>query len=407
MAANQINIPYQFGWPFTSAGSLSFSSLALSAAADATWLAYSFTSQQAKTLTDVWVFAVTITGGNGSTVPAANDFTCEIQTDSANSPSGTNATGGGAVSMTAAGPVSGTWIRFTFTGVTIAAGTQYWIVLKNPNTTGGSPTTIFPTYQWFPSALAPAWSSPSVANAYNYTKKHTTNSGGAWGTTANSIGGWRIAYNDSTYDGIPINGPLGSASTGSKVFNNGTSSQEAGIKFTAPANANGNLFTVSLVVLSNSGVGPVKMRVYEGSSTSTCTLKAESETLAATEIGNSLPVPFHFSADVVLTGGTVYRITLADNSSTGTSAKYFTAQELTLDANTPTSLIPIDGTMVHTVTTAGATALNGNPVSAFTDTAVSAGGTLMMMGLGLDTNGEFASTGGSGAGPFSRIFTGM
>lgn len=391
MAANQINIPFTFGYPAPNPTAPAVAAFGVGGSLGVNWLAYSFTSQQAKTLTDVWVFQSILNG-----TPAAADLSCAVQTDSSGSPSGSSATGGGFVTNSVA-PAAGVWLHWTFTAVTITAATQFWLVFKNTNANANN---NFPSYQWMTNVLSPAWNTVQTTSLYNYSKKQSTNSGSAWTSAVSGIGGFRIGYNDGTYDGLPVSA-VGTTSTGSKVFNDGTSSNEAGIKFTSPANATCKLATVSCVPQISAGVGPIKIRVYEGSSTSTCTLKAESETLPAGNVSNNAPLSFHFSSDVTLSPSTVYRVVLADASSTGSSIKYFTNLELTIDSNTPSSLLPCDGTMVKTTTTAGATALNGTPTTAFTDAAI---GTLMMTGLALDTNGEF--TGGGGAG-LSRVFTGF
>lgn len=386
--SNQIPIPAILGLPFQ-AGIVG-SSLALNGASDATWLAYSFTPGQAKTINSVRAFMSAMNG-----TLAANDISCEIQTDSSGSPSGSNPTGGGAQAANAT-PAASTWIEFDGFTASLIAGTQYWIVLKNPSTTAGSPTTVYPTWRYF-SGLVPQYVSPGITTTpYNWSKRQTTNSGGSWTAVANQIAGWSVTYSDGTYDGLPASSNT-STDSACKCFNNGTSSQEFGTKFTSPANATLDVAGISFTLGASAGVGPFKFRLYTGSSTSACTLLAETETIAVAGVGGTVPNVAHFATTQQIPPSTVCRLVIADASSTGSSSKYFAPNTLTLDSSCPAALLPFDGTMVKTSTTNGASAVGNSPGTAFTDAGI---GTLMFVALLLDTNGEFNPTGNGCPVPF-------
>lgn len=385
MANNQIQFPYLLGSPSTSTGIYAASTLALNTAASAGYLAFSFTCESSKTLTNVWVYMSVLTG-----TLAANDITAEIQTDaSGGQPSGTDATGGGAVVCTTTPAVG--WLQFTFTGVTIAAGTVYWLVLKNPATTSGSPTTAYPTYQWWNGVLAPGVTPPQASSGmtlpYTWGKKQSANSGSTWTTTGSTVVGWRIGYSDGSYQGFPLQSTTNLS--GTKAFNNGSASIEAGIKFTSPANALLNLRTVSFCMQAVNAAGPVEVKLYIGSSTSTCTLAAVSEGIAYPGTNDLGVWVFHFTPAVVISPSTVCRLVIADTGSTGSTSKYFIITEYLFDTNCPAALLPLDGTLVKTTTTNGTTIVGNSPASAFTDSAI---GTLMATGLALESNGEFTGT---------------
>lgn len=382
--ANQIRLPLIAGMTINTLG-IGSSTLALNTAG--TFLAFGFMAEQAKTVNSVRVNLSAIAGSL-----IASDLTCEIQSDSgSNAPSNATIAGGSAQPANAS-PVAG-FIQFDGFIATLTAGTQYWLVLKNAN---GTPGTNTPTYRWFTSVYSGFAVPTLIANSgtvgglgtYALTKLQTTNSGTSWGTSASQVAGWTILYSDGTYDGFPISANSPTV-TDAKVFNTGAASNEAGIKFTW-MNSAANLKAVWVNAANSAGVGPFKVRVYEGSSTSACTLKAESETFAAAQLQTNLGtgIVAHFSSPVVLNPNQTYRVVLADASSTGSSAKYCTPTELTVDSSCPAALMPFDDTLVKTTTTNGASAIGNSPGTAFTDAAI---GQLPTMACFLDTNGEFAA----------------
>jgi hypothetical protein len=396
VTSNQFRNPPSIGLMCGSSGDPTAATLALNAAASAEWLAYSFTTDQVKTITDVWVFMSAMNG-----TLAANDLSCQIYSNGNFLPNADLSSGGVVASAV---PTAGTWINFTGLSVALSVGATYWIILKNPATTSGSPTTVYPTYQWFAQFSQTTYVPAGLGlnqgsfNAHTMCKAQSANSGSTWANLSNNVAGWRIGYSDGTYDGFPVSAATTSPST-SKCFNNGSSSVEYGFKFTSPTNATLNVKGVALFFSMSSGVGPMVIKLYTGSSTSACVLAGTTEGINGTQVSsgglnNGL---FFFSSDVVIQPSTVCRVVIADTSSTGTSTKYFTPSIIVVDPNTPTSLIPFDGTMVQTTTPNGTSVVGNSPGTAFTDSSV---GTIGFMSLLLDTNGEFAAAGGGSFSPF-------
>jgi hypothetical protein len=373
MSANQIKFPIVLGIPCIAVPATT--TLALNTAASAAYLAFSFTLDTAKTVNSIRAYVSAMTG-----TLAANDVTAEIQTDSADNPSGTNPSGGAAQSANGTPGVG--WIEFDGFTASLSAATQYWIVLKNPATTSGSPTTVYPTYQWISGVVSPGVAPGVNSTLFTWYKKQSTNSGSSWTSLVNQAAGWTLIYSDGTWEGLPISAYAQNSTD--KAYNTGSASFEVGSKFTSPANAFLNVRAVSISAGTSSGVGPLVAKLYLGASGSTCTLAAKTGSMTSLSGNASIG---YFTGDVVIPPATVCRLVLADTSSTGSTSKYFAPSEFTFDPAAPTTLLPFDGSMVKTVTVNGTSTVGNSPGSAFTDSSI---GTLMQMALLLDTNGEFA-----------------
>lgn len=387
MAANQMYAPGFIGFSPSASYLPALSAQALNAAA--TWLALGFIPEQAKTLDNVRAYESLLNG-----VVLSANFTCECQTDSgAGLPSGSIVSGGGPQGATTT-LASTTWIQWDGFTASLTAGAQYWLVFKN---TQAVPGTNYPTLRYH-YGVWPRWLNGGADSSpvWGWMTRLSTNSGVGWAAfTIQDTAGYRIGYSDSTYDGLPFSA-IAASSTGLAYRTSGSASFEVGFKATTPANATLKVKGIHFVVTNGTGVGPLKFRLYSGSSTSACTLTAETATIPTGNIGANVPITLYFTSPVQLTGGTVIRCTLADTSSTGTNTKYFVPIEMTLDTGSyPSALLAFDGTMTKCHTVNGASAVGNSPGSAFTDVAV---GTFAQFGgLVLDTNGEFAASGGGGA----------
>jgi hypothetical protein len=339
------------------------STLALSAAA--TWLAYGFVPEAAKTLSAVRAYLSAV---NGS--PATTDITCALYSDSSGAPNA-SLESHSITSVPAAGGGWGDWAGFT---TALTAGTQYWLVFANGN---ASPATNFPTYRWLNNVLPAIYGSGSK---YGWFKQHSTNSGGAWGTTVAPAGGWRLAYADGTYDGSPFST---SGSSADQVY----AARESGVKFTTPPNAVVNVRGLAFGLASNNGspTGGVWFRLYNGT-----TLLATTNTIASGNVNAQGWYESCFSAAQVIQPGTVLRATFGDAGGGDSSSNYYRGTELTIDSDAHSlALMPFEGTAQKTY-------LN----STWTDTTTG----IFPFALLLDVTGEFGASGGLGGGAMTGGF---
>lgn len=383
----QNQFPIQYGWPQGFSGGFFATTTALNT--NATWVAYSFLPDLNKTLNSVRIYASALTG----TPTNANDFTCGIYSDTGAGKPNANISGGSDQSINATPGALG-WFQFDGFTAALTAGTLYWIVFKNPNTTDASASTIFPTYQHWTGSLT--FNIGGKSNLQTGVRTTSTNSGGAWGSIAAGITpSMSLIFSDTTYYGMPIQT---NAADTTKIFNNGSASIEVGVKLTTPANGQMNIKAVSWYIsTATTFVGPAIVKIYAGSSTSACTLLAQSQTVATGNITAVEPAMFYFTSPVTLSANTVYRVVLADTASTGTTSKFLELLNVTFDSAIAglSALTPFNGTMVKTTTPSGTSTPGNSPLTAFTDSSF---GEVIPVALFLDTNGEFTSTGGGGGG---------
>lgn len=376
---NQTTFNAQIG--ISASPALAGATLKLNSVAE--WLAFSFTPDLSKTVNKFRAYLSALTG----TPTNVNDFTCGIYGDSLNTPNiAGGALAGGSDQPMSAIPTAAGYLEFDGFSAAVSAGSPIWFVLKNPNTTDASPTTIYPTYQWITSAVPLA---VAGSNNTNFGTLQSTNSGVSWTNRSTAIG-VQAVYSDGTASGFPISGVVNDTN---QIYNDGTSSHETGILLVAPTNAKINIKAVSICLgVRTAPTGPYVINIYEGASASACTLKATSEAVLASNISAAQLINFNFASPVTLNPSTTYRITIADTSGTGAATKYLATRYFQFDPAAPMMLLPFDGSQEYTSTPAGATSIGNSPVTAFTDDS---SGKIVPCVLLLDTNGEFASTGGS------------
>ncbi len=388
MAANQLrSASVLIGYPAVSYSQAS--TLALSATA--TWLAMQFVLDQTKTLNAVKLFLNTLTG-----TPAASECTLDIYSDASGIPS---ASVEGPISA-AAVPASGNWMTWSGLSGSYTAGTPYWCVWKNTN---ASPGSHFPTYRYHDGAARASplgdFSNSNLNNTipmFGWNKVHTLNSGTAWASgPASGVGGLRLGFSDSTYDGFPIQTSTrpSSGTTGDRAF--GT--QEVGVRFNVPAGATWNVRGAAFPIIKTSTPGNLRYRLYQG-----VTLMATSLAVPATNIvtaNGDWYSSFFSSAVAMVSTNNPYRIVFGDATAGDANTVGYNTQIYAFENDAPSlALKPMNGTVQKTITadnTAG-------PV-VFSDTATD----VLPFALLLDTLGELTGASGGiptfGAGsPFFR-----
>jgi len=355
MAANQLRGAQALGY-FPQPASTAMTTLALNATA--TWVAFSWVPTASKNANSVRVYMNPATGTIQNT-----DISCDIYSDTSGSPNASLGTTT-AVSGVPANGASG-WVTFTFSSpVSVTAGTQYWIVLKNPSTASASPATVYPTYSYGNQGTGPV-TTEGILSGYGWSKKHTTTSGGSWITALAGSVGWRIGYNDSTYDGLPIQALGGGAD---KIFGN----TEVGNKFTTPGDASFNVIGICGNVGKTGAGSPLYFNLYSGT-----TLLASTATIANAVIGAGSYLTAYFSSDVVLQPSTTYRYTASQGAGGSASIYYTQNVEITVDSDSNSlALLPF--------ATTGAVAKTIWNGSSFTDTASA----FFPFALLLDSNNE-------------------
>jgi hypothetical protein len=363
--ANELRSANCLGF-WTQAPANSMLSLALNGAAGATWLALGFVPLANKQVNTVRAYMNLQTG-----TLQAGDISCDIYSDNGNPLASL-----GTTTTMSAFPGAGNagWCTFTFaSAVTVTSGTQYWAVFKNPNTVSGNSTIQYPTWQYGNAATAPSQIGGTTPS-FGWSKKQSTNSGGAWATFVYGSCGYRIGYNDGTYDGFPTQNL---AAGTDKIFGN----TEVGVKFTSPLNANYNVVGVCMNIGKTGAVGSFYYNIYQVSS-----LIASTNSIAGANVGAGSYLPAYFSSPVTLLPNTVYRVT-ASQGAAGTSSIYCTQNlENFMDGDANSlALLPFSqtGQLMKTI-------WNG---STFSDTNTS----IFPFALLLDTNGEFGSAGGGGS----------
>jgi hypothetical protein len=359
------------------------STLALNAAA--TWLAFSFVPQQGKNLSAVRLFLDTKTGS-----PTTAGCTAELYSDASGVP---NASLEGPISATSV-PASGNWMGWTFAGTSaLTAGTQYWIVFKNSTAT---PASNFPTYRWHngnaaASSIIPNFLSTNGASAagplYGWCKVHTVNSGAAWASTPNwGVGGLRIDYTDSTFDGMPVQTSL-RPSSGTST-NRATGKQEIGVRFNLPANVTYNVIGIWFPAIKVGSPGNLKFRLYQGSTLLATTYDIPANNIP-TSVGDGYAAYFS-SAQAIISTNNPFRVTMVDATAADASTAGYDTMLYTWDSDSSSlTLKPMDGTLQKTKTTD-----NTASPPTFTDTSTD----IIPFALILASSGEFTAAGGRGGG---------
>lgn len=330
-------------------------------------MAYSFVPDAARTLSAVRAYVSAVAGTLG-----ASDITCDLYDST-----GTNGAPGSSIetgklpssTITGAG-----WYDFTGFATALTANQQYWAVLTNVNGTPASNNCTFRVAADV--STKPSWG--STQNRQGWGTGTSTNSGSTYTSNA-TRSGHRVAYADSTYDGVPTSNAA-AAAVGDGVY----SSRESGVKFTSPANATLRVAGLAMYVASKTGspTGSPRLGLWTGSSPSLLAYTADLPTTAIAT--NGMWVWSYFSSVQTIAGGTVCRVTLAETTQSDASGNRWNNFEVTWDTDSnSTILLPWDGSCQKTY-------YDG---SSWTDTA----GSLFGHALLLDTAQEFQPiTGGGG-----------
>lgn len=356
LAQNQLKTPIAIGY-YDMTTQTNGTSFALNTAAGAAWLAFSFPAQASKTLNTVYVYA----GVNGTL--GSSDLVATLYSDSSGLPGSSIQASSTVVST----PTGAAVVEFTGFTSALTAGTQYWIVLTNAN---GTPTTNYPSYLEGASVGGPYWVFGS--NAYGWSSLTSTNAGSTWSyqrTTSNMM----LGYSDSTFEGRFFSG-----FTAEGLCSHGAT--YVGVSFKLPANATYNVIGASFQVRKTGTPGTMSYELWNGT----------------TSLGTSVAVPVndivtstgwitsYFSSDIALTGGVTYGLTILDNDGSDTVSNEYCTQSVTIpNVAAMLALKPMDGTLSEYSST--------NSGTSFTTTTTAASTFAIL----LDTNGEFASQGGS------------
>jgi hypothetical protein len=353
----QLRAPHDLGFvPQPS----SFSTISL-ALQSGYWLGYAFVPADSKTLTRVRIY-----NGSGmvGSPTGANTF-CDIYSDSGGAPNASLT--GGAGATLAANPAASSWIEWTGLSVAVTAGTMSWVVIKSLDASNY----IAPVYGNGQTGIV---QSMGASASWGWVKKHSTNSGGAWGNTVSDPVGWRIGYSDGSFNGMPV----------SAIFNDTFAvygSNEVGVQFTAPAgagcNVRGIVFNATFTGAA-AGRGALAYRLYDGNGN----LLGTTSGIPAGNIASAAYVPAYFTSPVVLNPGATYRATMTQAGSGDSAHYYLAANAYTWDSDSNSlGLLPMDGTYQYVT-------FNGTSFSAGASTPV------LPFSLLLDTTGEFNPTGG-------------
>lgn len=355
--ANNNRLTAQF-LGFTPSQPVNGATTTLALAAAATWLTYGFAAPFGKTLSTVRAYISAVAG-----TLAAADVTCSLCSDSNGNPGTVLETHNCSSAPSAAG-----WYDWTGFTTALTAGAQYWLVFKNAN---GVPGTNNPTFQYASanSGLDQCLGGWSSVQSYGWWKKHSTNSGGAWGTAVTATAGWRVGYSDGSYDGFCVSSIAQSADL---VY----ATNESGLKFTAPTGALINVIGVAM------GCGnPVStpsaaalFKLYNGADAAVLT-----DPIGGGQANVSQGwTTAYFTTAKQLTPGATIRVTLAEQTNSDASTKAYRLIEYGMDSDSNSqTLQPFAGTL-------GKTYWNG---TAWTDTASS----IFPFALIQDVQGEYSS----------------
>jgi len=330
----------------------------------------SFVPDQGKTLSSVSIYCSAVAGTLGNISGTAN-----LCGDASGIPnSGTIIE---TVTVPAGSwPAAGNWVTFSGFTTTLTAGTRYWIVFKN---TSAAPATDYPTLRHGSSSTLTTFSNSSSAK-WGWAKNSTTDSGATWPSSSVGTAGLFIGYSDGSYDGLAVSDISGGAAGTGGVYAN----RESGVVFTTPANAKLNVRGISFfVAYAGTPTGSVRYRLYEGT-----TLLATTSTMGLANLTSGSWNALYFSSTQTLSPSTVYRAVLSETSQSDSSTNFYRVYEYTIknDANAK-AVLPFGGTLKQTYT-ADATA--NPPVFTDVDTKI------VPFALILDTDGEFAASGGGG-----------
>lgn len=297
----QIGIPV--GGPTAGTGALALN-------ASGAWSALSYITYQSRTVTGMVCIVSAISGS-----PSLADLRCDIYSDNP---------GLGPLSLISSSSATtgtltaGSLVSFTFSQ-SLTAGTTYWFVLKNLNST---PTTNTISIRVSNSFLLMSHLQLGSSAALPFSKRQTADGGSTWTTLpVAGVACFRWDFSDGTSDGFPI-----SAASNPSGANRAFGVGELGNRFRTPKNAKMRVRSVVMPV-SRAGTGPtsgVVAKLYQG----TTLLGTSLTTQNAIVSSSTSSVPFLFGTTVTLEGDTVYRLAFAAASADGTSSNAWTTIEI-------------------------------------------------------------------------------
>ena len=325
---------------------------------DATWLAYSFSPAENRTLSKVKTYISAVSG--------TSSCSCDLYSSSAGAPNASLET----VATSDAAPAVG-WMQHSGFTTALTAGTLYWLVFKN---TSAVPAVTTFTFRYGGGGTLPTWIGGTTGSFSIFHKRQSNDSGVGW--AAGSVGTCafvRLEYSDATFDGFPIEN-AGVPGSASRVF----SLAEIGVKFTTPSNAVWNVKGLWFQpAKSGTPTGSLRYRLYND----TTLLATSAGSIPAAETGTSRTgLAMYFSTVQVIQPGTVLRAVIGETTNSDTSSNTFTVDILYVedDANSK-ALFPFGGVQF--------TRLSDSDGTTWTDTDTQ----FPPFGIILDTSGEFAA----------------
>lgn len=337
--------------------------------AAATWMAYSFSPAENRTLSKVKTYLSAVAG-----TAALRKCSCDLYSSSGGLPNASLET----IATSDADPAVG-WMQHSGFTTAVNAGTLYWLVFKN---TAIAPTVDTFTFRYGSYETLPIWIGGTNGAFSIFHKRQSNDSGATWGAgSVPSSAFVRLEYSDATFDGFPIENAA-VVSSANRVF----SLAEMGVKLTTPANAvwrvKGLWFQPAK---GGNPTGSLRYRLYNNATW----LADSAGSIPAAEIFTSRTgLALYFSDVQVIQPGTVLRAVMGETTQSDTSSNTFTLDNYTIenDANSK-ALFPFGGVQF--------TRLSDSDGVTWTDTDTQ----FPPFGIIFDTlGGEFAAGGGGGGG---------
>ena len=333
----------------------------------ATWLAFGFVLDSAKTLSKVRIYS-TQTGGS----PVAADYRCELYSSTtANAPRPNSSVETG---TTPASVGNGVWVEWTGFTTALSANTMYWIVFKNVNAVPA--TNKFDVFAHLGAGSQLRAGGGSINNGWGWSTRLSTNSGSSWGTPSGTLPhvGIRLEFSDGSFEGLPLGG-LGTV----QVY----SSREAGAYFVSPDVAL-NVKGVGMgFKKASTPTGLPRYRIYLGA---TPVLQGTTGTPSAVAQIDTTNYywPLFFTDVLTIPPSSIVRVVLSETTQSDTSTNRYdlVKWDIENDANTKALLGSIQSTL----------STDGGATFAETDTDVVPFGLFLTTQAGITAGGsEFSS----------------
>jgi len=349
------------------------------------WAAFSWVPQENHTVAKVRIMINSVTGTLG-----AADMQLDIYADAGTGNPGSIVSGCTSTTVTAT-PTTAAFVEWSGFTCAITAFSQYWFVVKNPNTSGNGAT--FTMRYGASTSGAPLLLGSSSSQFGSFMVNTTLNGGSTWASLGSSVPFIRVEYLDSavtSYAGNPLNN-FGPVDATHQTF--GT--HEAATLFTTGVIG----YKVRGVVLpcgkQGSPSGNLQIKMYQGSS-GTLTLLGTTNNLPGGYFGTggATSCTFYFPTVLTLNAATTFRIALSDTATDSTTIYYKGYPTFfDNDANSK-ALLPFGGTVQQQY--CNATCLTA---SNWADVA----GQFLPFALILDYAGEYV-TPAAGAGPTAYFY---